>query len=221
MLYVVATPIGNLGDITLRALEVLKSVDVIACEDTRETLKLLRHYGIEKPLTSYYRDNERKRLHRLVEMLKEGKSIALVCDRGTPGISDPAYLLVRAAHHNNIRVVPVPGPSGLTAALSVCGLPTHAVSFYGFLPRKKGSRRKLLERLVEKEETLVFFESVHRIRDTLSLLHEIFGDRPAAVGRELTKKFEEIRTGHLREIAEWCKSNTLKGEFVVVIGGKE
>ncbi|HDN98108.1 MAG TPA: 16S rRNA (cytidine(1402)-2'-O)-methyltransferase [bacterium] len=220
MLYIVATPIGNLKDITIRAIETLKKVDLIVCEDTRETLKILKNYGFEKPLLSYYREIERKRVRKIVNMLMEGKEIALVCDRGTPGISDPAYLLVNEAYKHGIKVVPVPGPSALTAALSISGLPTDKFSFYGFLPRKKGKRKKLLESLKEREETLVFFESVHRIKDFLSEIYEIFGDREVMVCRELTKKFEEIKRGKIKEIIEWYDKNVVKGEFVILVKGK-
>ncbi len=221
MLYIVATPIGNLKDITIRAIETLKKVDLILCEDTRETIKILKNYGIEKPLLSYYREIERKRIRKIINMLMEGKEIALVCDRGTPGISDPAYLLVNEAYQHGIKVIPVPGPSALTAALSVSGLPTDKFSFYGFLPRKKGKRKKLLESLKEREETLVFFESVHRIKNFLSEICEIFGDREVIVGRELTKKFEEIRRGRIKEIIDWYQKNVVKGEFVILVKGKE
>ncbi|MCM8757225.1 MAG: 16S rRNA (cytidine(1402)-2'-O)-methyltransferase, partial [Candidatus Omnitrophica bacterium] len=186
MLYVVGTPIGNLSDITLRALEILKKVDSIVCEDTRETLKLLKHYGIEKPLFSFFREKEKERVTGLIRMLKAGKTLALVCDRGTPGISDPAYLLVRAAREAGIPVSPIPGPSSLTAALSVSGLPADSVAFYGFLPRKIGKKKRLFEKLKNYEETLVFFESVHRLQQTMQLLQEIFGNREVTLCRELT-----------------------------------
>lgn len=221
MLYIVATPIGNMKDITLRALEVLEKVDVIACEDTRETSKLLRHYGIEKRLVSYYKDNERKRLHTLLNMLEDGKDVALVCDRGTPGVSDPAYLLVRESHKNNIKVTPIPGPSSFTSALSVSGLPGDEICFYGFLPRKEGKRKKLLEELKERKETIVFFESVHRIIKSLNQIYEILGNREITVCRELTKKFEETKTGFLNEIIEWYGCHSVKGEFVILIKGRE
>ncbi len=221
MLYVVATPIGNLGDITLRAVEVLKNADVILCEDTRETLKLLNHLGIKKRLVSYYKDNEKARLGEALNFLSEGREVVLVCDRGTPGISDPAYLLVKEARKNNISVSPVPGPSSLAAAMSVCGLPTDRVSFYGFVPRKPGKKRKFLESLKEKEETVFFYESVYRIKDTLSVMNEIFPDREMTICRELTKKFEEIKTGRVEEIFSGCKDKEAKGEFVIALRGKD
>lgn len=220
MLYIIATPIGNLEDITLRAINVLKSVDLILCEDTREALKLLNHFDIKKPLLSYYRDNEKQRLKKVINLLLEGKDIALICDRGTPGISDPAYLLVREAHRNNIRVSPVPGPSALTAAISVSGLPADRIIFYGFLPRKKGKKKKMLESLGDREETLIFYESVHRIKETLSFIKDMFPDREMTLCRELTKKFEEIKTGTASEIFEYYKNIEVKGEFVIIIRGK-
>jgi len=221
MLYIVATPIGNLDDVTFRAIEVLKNADVILCEDTRETLKLLNHLGISKRLVSYYRDNERVRMKEALSMLLEGREVALVCDRGTPGISDPAYLLVREAYRHNVQVCPVPGPSSLTAALSVCGLPTDRVCFYGFVPRKSGRKRKFLEALKEREETTVFYESVHRIMDTLSVMNELYPEREMTVCRELTKKFEEIKTGPVREIFAGYREKNAKGEFVVILKGSE
>ncbi|MCM8769171.1 MAG: 16S rRNA (cytidine(1402)-2'-O)-methyltransferase [Candidatus Omnitrophica bacterium] len=220
MLYVVGTPIGNLSDITLRALEILKKVDSIVCEDTRETLKLLKHYGIEKPLFSFFREKEKERVTGLIRMLKAGKTLALVCDRGTPGISDPAYLLVRAAREAGIPVSPIPGPSSLTAALSVSGLPADSVAFYGFLPRKIGKKKRLFEKLKNYEETLVFFESVHRLQQTMQLLQEIFGNREVTLCRELTKKFEEIQTGQSTDIANWLQKEKVRGEFVILVRGK-
>jgi len=225
MLYVVGTPIGNLGDITRRALEVLGEVDLIACEDTRETRKLLRHYDIDKPLVSYYRDNERKRLGFLLGKLSGGARVALVCDRGTPGISDPAYLLVREARRRGIPVSPVPGPSSLTAALSVSGLPADRVVFVGFLPRKQGKRRALLEEVRDRQETLVCLESVHRIHRTLAEMAEVFGEREAVVCRELTKVFEEVVHGTVSELAAEFGRRKPLGEFVIVVApegpGKE
>lgn len=219
MLYIVATPIGNLSDITFRAVEVLKNADVILCEDTRETLKLLNHLGIKKRLVSYYRDNEKVRLREALGLLAEEKDVALVCDRGTPGISDPAYLLVREAYKSKIQVCPVPGPSALTAALSACGLPSDRVSFYGFLPRKKGKKRKFLESLKDKEETTVFYESVHRVKDTMSAMDELYPEREVTVCRELTKKFEEIKTGTVRDVSAEYLEKDAKGEFVIILKG--
>lgn len=223
MLYIVATPIGSLEDITLRAVNVLKSVDLILCEDTRETIKLLNHLGIKKPLLSYYKDNEAGRLKKAVKLLLEGKDIALVSDRGTPGVSDPAYLLVREAYRNNIKVAPVPGPSAFSAAMSVCGLPTDRISFYGFIPRKKGKKVQFLSALKDRQETLVFFESVHRIVETLEILNELFPERELTLCRELTKKFEEIKVGTAsliyKDYAE--KKAEIKGEFVLILKGRD
>ncbi|MCM8820456.1 MAG: 16S rRNA (cytidine(1402)-2'-O)-methyltransferase [Candidatus Omnitrophica bacterium] len=222
MLYIIATPIGNLDDITFRAVDTLKNVDVIFCEDTREALKLLNHLGIKKPLVSYYRENEKHRLKRAIKFLLEGKDIALICDRGTPGVSDPAYLLVREAYKNNIPVTAVPGPSALTAAMSVCGLPTDKIVFYGFLPRKKGKKRKIIEELRTRKETIIFYESVHRIKETLMFIKEIFNaEREMTVCRELTKKFEEIKTGTVSEVYEYYQNREMKGEFVIIIKGDD
>ncbi len=219
MLYIVATPIGNIKDITLRALEILKSVDLILCEDTRETLKILNYYGIKKPLLSYYREIEKKRVNKVIELLKEGKEIALVCDRGTPGISDPAYILVKEAYENNIKVIPIPGPSALTAALSICGFPLDKVYFYGFLPKKENEKRKIFEKWKEMEEVIIFFESVHRIERTINLLSEIIPDREICICRELTKLFEEVIRGKIKNICEIFKREKKKGEFVLIING--
>ncbi len=217
MLYVVATPIGNLEDITLRALKVLKEVDLIAAEDTRETRKLLFKYNVKRPLISYYRDNERERANKLLKLLKEGKKIALVSDRGTPGISDPAYLLVKLAREVGIPVVPIPGACGIVAALSVCGLPTTNFTFLGFLPRKRGKRRKLLEELSRRSETLVFYESPYRILSLLKELREIFGERRVTICRELTKKFEEVICGSISELSDIFQEKRPRGEFIIIV----
>ncbi|MCK9265772.1 16S rRNA (cytidine(1402)-2'-O)-methyltransferase [bacterium] len=222
MLYIVATPIGNLEDITLRAINTLKSVDLIFCEDTRETLKLLNYLDIKKPLVSYYKDNESKRLKKALQLLLDGKEVALVSDRGTPGISDPAYLLVREAYRYNIKVVPIPGSSALLAALSVSGLPSDRFSFYGFIPRKEGKKKEFFASLMEKEETLVFFESVHRVEGTLKMLNTFFPEREMAICRELTKKFEEIKVGKVSDITrEYMERENIKGEFVFIIKGRD
>ena len=221
MLYVVATPIGNLEDVTLRALRVLKEVDLIAAEDTRETGKLLFKYKIKRPLISYYRDNERERANKLLQLLKEGKKIALVSDRGTPGISDPAYLLVKLARDAGIPVVPIPGACGITAALSVCGLPTTNFTFLGFLPRKRGKRRRLLEELSRRCETVIFYESPYRILSLLKELREIFGERRATICRELTKKFEEVIYGSISELLKIYEQKKPKGEFVIIVEGNK
>ncbi len=221
MLYIVATPIGNLEDITLRAIKVLKEVDLIFCEDTRETLKLLNYLEIKKTLVSYYKDNETKRLKKAINLLLEGKEIALVSDRGTPGISDPAYLLVREAYRHNIKVVPIPGACAFPTALSVCGLPTDRVSFYGFVPRKKNKKHQFFNDLQDRYETLVFFESVHRIKETLEILNSLFPEREMALCRELTKKFEEIHVGKVSKIYEKYITEDLKGEFILILKGRD
>jgi len=219
-LYVVATPIGNLEDITLRALRVLKEVDLIAAEDTRHTKKLLAHYGIFTPLTSYYDQIESSKAPALIEQLQAGKTIALVSDAGTPGISDPGYRLVKGAAEVGIMVVPIPGPSTLPALLSVGGLPTDRFVFEGFLPAKKGQRQNALQRLRQEERTLVLFESPHRLLDLLADLEEIFGDRQVVIGRELTKMFEEVVRGSVRELRALLGGREIKGEVAVLIAGR-
>lgn len=221
MLYIVATPIGNIKDITLRAIEILKNVDLILCEDTRETKKLLNYYGIKKPLLSYYREIEKKRVNKVIELLKKEKEIALVCDRGTPGISDPAYILVKEAYKNNIKITPIPGPSSLTAALSICGFPLNKVYFLGFLPKKENEKRKIFEKWKNMEETIVFFESVHRIEKTIHLLTEIMPEKEICICRELTKVFEEIIRGKIKDVYEIFKNEKKKGEFVLIIKGEK
>ncbi len=217
-LYVVSTPIGNLDDITLRAIKILGGVDVIAAEDTRTTKVLLNHLSIRKPLVSYYSYNEARRVPELIERLKEGKSVAVVTDAGTPGISDPAFLLVRAAVEQNLSVVPVPGASALLAALVVSGLPTDRFVFEGFLPVKKGRKTKL-EALKHEMRTIVLYESPFRIERTLRDLYEHWGERRVVVARELTKKFEEIQRGFLSEVLDRVRRGTPRGEYVIVLEG--
>lgn len=219
VLYVVATPIGNLEDITLRALRMLKEVDLIAAEDTRHTKKLLAHYGISTPLTSYYDHIETDKAPALIAQLQAGKTIALVSDAGTPGIADPGYRLVKGASEAGILVVPIPGPSTVTALLSVGGLPTDRFAFEGFLPAKPGQRRKALLRVKPEERTLIFFESPHRLFDTLTDIEEIFGDRPITMGRELTKMFEEIPRGTVSELRARLHDREIKGEVALLISG--
>lgn len=221
MLYLVATPIGNLKDISLRALEVLKTADVIACEDTRRTGQLLKHYGIDgRSLLSFHEHSGPGRIREILSLLKEGKRVALVSDGGTPLVSDPGFPLVREAVREKIGVQAVPGPTAGITALVASGLPTERFTFFGFLPAKSSARKRELQALREREETLVFFESPYRLGACLAEMHEIFGDREAAVCRELTKKFEEIDRGGLGPLAvEWSKRKPL-GEFVVVVAGK-
>jgi 16S rRNA (cytidine1402-2'-O)-methyltransferase len=218
-LYVVSTPIGNLEDITLRALRILKEASVIACEDTRQTRKLLEHYGIAARTVSYHEHNEAQRAPELLARLKAGESVALVSDAGTPLISDPGYRLVRAAIDAGIAVAPVPGPSAALAALAGAGLPTDAFRFCGFLPARSGQRRKALEAAAGEPATLVYFEAPHRILETLADIEAVFGERPVVVARELTKIHEEFLRGTAREIREKLAARpSLKGEMVILIG---
>ncbi|WP_274423523.1 16S rRNA (cytidine(1402)-2'-O)-methyltransferase [Chelativorans sp. YIM 93263] len=218
-LYLVATPIGNLSDITLRALEVLAGTDIVACEDTRVTRVLLERYGIQQRLTAYHEHNAEQAGPRLLAALEEGKSIALVSDAGTPLVSDPGLRLVQAVQEKGVRVVPIPGPSAVLAALTASGLPTDAFLFAGFLPAKAGQRRSRLEALAATPATLVFFESPRRLADSLKAMAETLGARQAVVARELTKVFEEIRRGSLSDLAaHYASAGAPKGEVVVCIG---
>jgi 16S rRNA (cytidine1402-2'-O)-methyltransferase len=218
-LYLVATPIGNLDDITYRAVKILNGVNLIAAEDTRKTKFLLDHYDIQKELVSYFAFNEAKRTPELVNKLKEGQSIAIVSDAGTPGISDPAYRLVKAAIKENINIIPIPGASAFISALVASGLPTESFVFEGFLPHKKGRKTKL-EMLSEETRTIILYESPHRILKTLIELQNSLGDRYIVVARELTKKFEEFFRGSTSEAVAHFSSKSIKGEFVLVISGK-
>ncbi|MGB4948374.1 MAG: 16S rRNA (cytidine(1402)-2'-O)-methyltransferase [Candidatus Competibacter denitrificans] len=221
-LYVVATPIGNLEDITLRALRILREVDYIAAEDTRHTGQLLRHFEIDKLLLSLHEHNERNRVAQIVELLAQGKNIALVSDAGTPLISDPGFPLVRELRQRKLSVVPIPGPSSVLAALSVAGLPTDRFVFEGFLPAKSTARRERLRALAGEQRTLVFFESSHRVSDSLAdMITEIGGERLAVIARELTKRFEDVHGATLAELAGWLSAdpNRNKGEFVVLVQG--
>lgn len=218
-LRIVATPIGNLADITLRALRVLGEVDVIAAEDTRTARKLLNHHGIRTPLLSYHAHNEAKRTAELLERLRSGESVAIVSEAGTPSISDPGHRLVVAAIEEGIVVEPVPGPSAVLAALVVSGLPTDTFLFEGFLPRRARDRRSRLEDLAAEHGTLVFFEAPHRIDASLADLLDVLGDRRAALCRELTKMHEEVRRGTLAELAAGVGRNPVKGEIVLVVEG--
>jgi len=220
ILYIVSTPIGNLEDITLRALRTLKEVDLIAAEDTRHTGLLLRHFGIGTSLTSYFEGNELRKREFILLRLKQGDQIALVSDAGTPGISDPGFRLIQLAIENQIPVVPIPGPSAAITALSVAGLPTDAFLFKGFLPHKSKKRRDLLKELEEVRETLVFYESPHRLSETLQDLLDILGDREIALTRELTKVYEEVLRGKVSEIQNQVSGRKWKGEITLVISGK-
>jgi 16S rRNA (cytidine1402-2'-O)-methyltransferase len=216
-LYVVATPIGNLEDITLRALRVLKEVGLVACEDTRRTRTLLTHFGIHVPVTSYFEHNKLAKGPAILTTLREGKSVALVTDAGTPGISDPGFLLVREAREAGIPVVPVPGPSAVVAALSAAGIPADSFVFDGFLPVKPGKRIHRLEALRDLEMTIVCYESPHRILAALEAMGQVFGQVEIVVARELTKQFEEIVRGTPEALRERFAAATVRGEFTVVI----
>ncbi len=220
-LYLVSTPIGNLEDFTFRAHRILQEVSVIAAEDTRHTQKLCRHYKIHTPLTSYHDFNKEEKTPVLLELLKAGKSIALVSDAGTPLISDPGYYVVTRAIALDVAIVPIPGPCSILAALSAAGLPTDAFTFIGFLPRKPTARTRLLHSLQEDSRTIIAFETPHRIKATLLTIGEIFGDRRIAIARELTKTHEEIIRGTAKEILLSNPSRVLKGEMTLVIQGKK
>jgi len=217
-LYLVATPIGNLEDISLRALRILKEADLIACEDTRQTIKLLAHYGVHKQLESYHEHNEMTRAPELVIELEQGARIALVSDAGTPVISDPGHRLVTLCLRHGIPVVPVPGPSAMVAALAASGLATDEFVFLGFLPARPGERRKAMRALAGEARTLVFYEAPHRIVDTLEDALEILGDRPAVLAREVTKIHEEFLRGHLSELLERLAKKPPRGEITLIIG---
>jgi len=219
VLYLVPTPIGNLQDITLRALEILKSVDLIACEDTRRSGQLLAHFGIQARKVSYFEHNEIRRVPEIISVLKEGKSVAVISDGGSPGLSDPAYRVVTAAVEASIRVEALPGPTAAIPALTASGLPTDRFFFEGFLPVKPGKRRKRLEDLRDLPHTIVIYESVHRVQKSLADIAAVFGDRPICLGRELSKLHEEYIRGTASDIAAGLEKNRLKGEFVIVIAG--
>lgn len=223
-LYVVATPIGNLSDISGRAVETLKLVDVIACEDTRHSSRLLNHLNINKPLLSYHDHNEAEQTKNLIAKLQDGQRVALISDAGTPLISDPGYQLVKQAHESNITVVPLPGPCALIAALSASGLPSDRFTFEGFLPAKQQARVETLEKLRTETRTLIFYESTHRISASLADMVKVFGaDRQAVVARELTKAFETLRGDELANLSAWVKedANQRKGEVVLLVRGAE
>jgi 16S rRNA (cytidine1402-2'-O)-methyltransferase len=219
-LYVVATPIGNLEDVTLRALHILESADTIAAEDTRRTRHLLTHYGISRPLISYHDHNKMRQAPRILALLQQGQSVALVTDAGTPGIADPAYYLLQHLLAHDMPIIPIPGPTAVTAALSAAGLPTDRFVFEGFLPVKAGRRRQRLERLGHEPRTIVLYESPHRL---LKLLQEIVthlgAERRVVIARELTKRFEEIRRGTAASLLDELQHQTMRGEYTVLIAG--
>lgn len=223
MLYIVSTPIGNLKDISLRALETLKGVDLIAAEDTRHTRKLLSHYDIHTPLTSYFEHNKVAKGPYLIRLLNEGKDIALVSDSGTPGVSDPGFSIIRLALKNNISLTTVPGPCALIAALVLSGKPSNRFAFEGFLPPKQSARRKRLKGLLSdtlkgtRERTIIIYESPHRLVRTLRDIEGVFGEREIVVARELTKKFEELKQGQAGELVRHFSSNKPRGEFIIII----
>jgi 16S rRNA (cytidine1402-2'-O)-methyltransferase len=219
VLYVVATPIGNLEDITLRAVRILGEVAAIACEDTRQTVKILNRFGLKKPLISYFHPREGQRIPEIIGLLKAGRDVALVSDAGTPGISDPGFPLIREALKEGIRVVPIPGPAAATAALSAAGLPTHRFLFLGFPPPKATGLRKLLEAQAGQEATLVFYLPTRRLPEFLAAVIEALGDRRVVVARELTKIHEEFLRGTARELAAAIGARALKGEATVLIDG--
>ena len=221
-LYVVATPIGNLEDITYRAVRVLKEADLIACEDTRHTAKLLAHYGIDKPTVSYHEHNEAARAEELVAKLTAGVNVAQVSDAGMPGISDPGYRVIRLAIEHRIQVVPVPGASATIAALAASGLPTDGFQFLGFLPARSGERRTLLESVRSAQQTTVVYEAPHRIAETMKDIAELLGaERPVVLARELTKVHEEFIRGSAAEILKHLREHELKGEMTLLIGRSE
>jgi 16S rRNA (cytidine1402-2'-O)-methyltransferase len=220
MLYLVATPIGNLADISIRALDILRSVDLIASEDSRKTSILLHHYEIHKPQKSYHAYNEKKAVSFLINALKDGQSIAVVTSAGTPGISDPGYSIVKAAIENEIPVTMIPGASAVIMAVTLSGLPAHSFTFKGFPPRKSGARRRFMKEDAESVHTQVFYESPHRIQAFLEDALIVFGDRQVAVANDLTKKFETLIRGSLSEVKDQFNQNPPRGEYVVVIEGQ-
>jgi 16S rRNA (cytidine1402-2'-O)-methyltransferase len=220
MLYLVATPIGNLSDISQRAIQTLADVDYVASEDTRKTGRLLAHLEIKRPQISFHEHNERRAATKIMALLKQDKSVALVTSAGTPGISDPGFVLVRAAIEADIEVTMIPGPTAFVAALVLSGLPVHAFTFRGFAPRKAGQRKRFLAIDKDSPHTLIFYESPHRLRAFLTDAIEVFGDRRAALAKELTKMFESVKRGRLSELLAGLEEK-IKGEYVVVIAGTE
>lgn len=221
MLYVCGTPIGNLEDITLRVLRVLKEVDLIAAEDTRQSVKLLNYYNINTPLTSYHEHNKESKGPQLINLLKEGKNIAIVTDAGMPGISDPGEDLIRLCYENDVEVTVVPGATAVVTALVLSGLNARSYIFEGFLPKNKKQRKEVLERAKNETRTTVFYEAPHHLVSTLEQIYEAVGNRNSAVIRELTKKYETVERGELKNIVEHFKANEPKGEFVIVLEGAD
>lgn len=215
--FIVSTPIGNIKDITLRALEVLKDIDLIACEDTRHTYKLLSHYNITKTVISYFEHNKIRRSSQIIKWLKEGKSVALVTDAGTPGICDPGYYIIRLVLKENIPVTAIPGPSALITALVISGKPPDRFIFEGYLPRKRGARRRRLQEVVNEKRTIIFYESPHRIIQSLEDINDFFEDREICCCRELTKKFEEVIRSRACDLIKHFMRKKPKGEFVLVL----
>ena len=216
-LYIVATPIGNLKDFTFRAIDTLKEVDFIFAEDTRNSIQLMKHYNIETKMDSYHEHNNIQKIPKIIDLLNEGKSIALISDAGTPTISDPGYKLIRECIDKKIDIISIPGASAVTAALSVSGLPSDSFFFLGFLPHKKG-RKKKISFLKSLDNTIIIFESPHRLLKTLKELHDELGERPVVVARELTKLYEEIARGTFQSVIEYFELKKVKGEIVIIIG---
>jgi 16S rRNA (cytidine1402-2'-O)-methyltransferase len=219
MLYLVATPIGNLSDITLRALETLREVDYVASEDTRKTGRLLKHFEIKKPQISFHEHNEQQAGAKIVQLLEEGRNVAVVSDAGTPGIADPGYTLVRQAIERDLPYTMIPGPSALIMGLVLSGLPSHSFTFRGFPPRKQGKRRRFLQLDEESPHTLIFYESPYRIKAFLTDALTVYGDRDAAIGNELTKMYEVLQHGRISELLSSFEDQEPRGEYVVVIAG--
>jgi len=218
-LYIVSTPVGNLEDITLRAVRILGEVDIIAAEDTRHSVKLLNHLGIRKPMISYWREKEQVKSDEIIKRLHAGQSVALISDAGTPGISDPGAVLIKKAIEENIQIVSIPGPSAFVAALSVSGLPTDQFTFMGFLPSRTSQRQKFLREVYLEQRTLIFYEAPHRIVDTLLDVSRIFGERKAALIKEITKFHEDVVRGSITEIIEEVQKTTIAGEYVIIVEG--
>ncbi|ARK28429.1 16S rRNA (cytidine(1402)-2'-O)-methyltransferase [Halalkalibacter krulwichiae] len=221
VLYLVPTPIGNLEDMTFRAIRVLKEVDLIAAEDTRQTMKLCRHFEIDTSLISYHEHNKRKAGEAIIEKLKDGHNIALVSDAGMPAISDPGQELSKQAILEGIRVISLPGANAALTSLIASGLSTDQFKFIGFLPRQNKQRQTVLEELKNDKATLIFYESPHRLKEMLEAMHKVLGNRNIAISRELTKKFEEYQRGTLEEALSWCETGTIKGEFCLVVEGNQ